>query len=77
MIACSTLDVVMGDYLQNHSPVTASIEGRIVKVDTPQQQILGSRSTTIGSTNGGVSQDASRLITGALVAVSGLILVAL
>jgi hypothetical protein len=52
MIALQHLDVVLGDYLQKHSPVTASIEGRIMKVDTPQQQIPGSRSTATGSAKG-------------------------
>jgi hypothetical protein len=46
----STLDVVLSSYLTAHSPINASIEGRITNSTQTQQQIPNANTT--GSSNG-------------------------
>ncbi|KIM23775.1 hypothetical protein M408DRAFT_17804 [Serendipita vermifera MAFF 305830] len=64
-----TLDVVLASYIQTHSPVNASIEGRIVNSTQTQQQ-LGSSAGT-GSGNGVSSTRSISGIVAALMAVVG------
>ncbi|KAG8820596.1 hypothetical protein FRC19_008734 [Serendipita sp. 401] len=51
-VALDTLDVVLVKYLQAHSPVNASIEGRIVNSTQTQQQIPGVGGNGGGGNNG-------------------------
>ena len=71
MICGSTLDVVLANYFQAHSPVNASMEGRIVNTTQTQQSIPSNNST--GSGSGIASTSLNGFMAATLMAGAGLV----
>ncbi|KAG8837443.1 hypothetical protein FRB91_009928 [Serendipita sp. 411] len=75
-VALDTLDVVLVKYLQAHSPVNASIEGRIVNSTQTQQQIPGVGGNGGGNNGSGTLFRFSAMTAGVLLLGSAVLLTA-
>lgn len=77
--AGSTLDNILVDYLREHSPVNASIEGRIVRTTETQQHLPGLNNMTNGNgKSADISTRLTRLFTTTVImVVCGLVLLGL